>query len=309
MALLFKASPKFYLTCYYGAAIPLQKEHGITIGAILLLNNIKLKCGLSISIIIISDIITIATKDNSAVVILRSAICNLHLKIDIDNLIGLSSTALAQADTNSWVNQLNTSRQSRKEITPEFILSTLPFSIFLKTTDLNMLTNSIDLKPEISSQLELIDSMSVFNTKSIGVFYMQSKEGAPPPTDFVQFLNTLGVLVNVTEKSTTDYYGNIPSDGSDVSYCILHKTPLMQVAYHVNTLFDYSLVQNSEQDKANKISKYLSKDTVLIVWNESKEQIPQKFYESVLKKSYIFISPFEFGFYEVKVMVYQLQGI
>eukprot|EP00826_Nyctotherus_ovalis_P022095 TRINITY_DN17236_c0_g1_i9.p1 TRINITY_DN17236_c0_g1~~TRINITY_DN17236_c0_g1_i9.p1 ORF type:complete len:795 (+),score=216.77 TRINITY_DN17236_c0_g1_i9:104-2488(+) len=139
-------------------------------------------------------------------------------------------------------------KEQEAKIEPEHILNNLP-SISLRVTERNPGWDAVEVKGEISTLIESLDAVPVYDTHSIGVIYV------PPNSDFTEeslysakvwskrfetFLAELGSLVSVKDCANSYMYlGNMPLNGSDGKYGLVWQDKLTQIFFHVNILMQH----------------------------------------------------------------------
>lgn len=114
---------------------------------------------------------------------------------------------------------------------------------------------------------------------------------------FAVFLSKLGSLIDITKCCKSYFLGGFPKTGEDGLYGIVWRDSLMQVFFHVNTLMqhitDVGVGANLPKDEIifQKIKKYIDQENVVIIWNETDQEIPEDYLKLNKVDIFIIIKP------------------
>ena len=165
---------------------------------------------------------TVSTSKSKAIMILRNPICNMHIEIACCN--SLSEGKCKQPTENSWISKFYQDPIQGKEVMKsEFIISKLPYYILQK--GISLVSNSLPMSPEIKEQFALLDNITVYDTKRIGVYYIpKNSNGFTEPTqDFMDFVKSIGTLSNVLDGDNNNYKGGLPNNGADDKFIMAYR--------------------------------------------------------------------------------------
>uniref|UniRef100_A0A1A9WRI4 Rap-GAP domain-containing protein n=1 Tax=Glossina brevipalpis TaxID=37001 RepID=A0A1A9WRI4_9MUSC len=156
---------------------------------------------------------------------------------------------------------------------PSFVFLQLYHTGQLQTTD-----PPIKVPSEQMSAVNLLDLAPPFETHKIGVLYVGQGQcnnvveilrNSHGSTRYVEFLRSIGTLVNLKEAAQNNLFVTLDTGGADGNFTYVWKDDIVQVTFHVATLMPTKL--NSDPN-CNEKKKHIGNDYVNIVYNESSEE-------------------------------------
>ncbi|XP_030373019.1 tuberin [Scaptodrosophila lebanonensis] len=156
-----------------------------------------------------------------------------------------------------------------------------PSFVFLQlfsTGQLEVTETPLRVGSEHVSLLKLLDLVPPFETHRIGVLYVGQGQcnneveilrNSYGSTRYVEFLRSIGTLVNLKEAEQNNLFIGLDKSGADGKFTYIWKDDILQVTFHVATLMPTNL---QDDPNCNEKKKHIGNDFVKILYNESGEE-------------------------------------
>ena len=245
-------------------------------------------------------IFIIQTKSNEAIIEFRNIVSHnsMNVKIKEPPFKPQQSSNEALSILSNIRNNKEVSYVLSKEptlISPEYLLNhlpcTFPFVVDGKTW------NNYHLNSEIKECLKLLDSIPVYNVHTVCLLYIPSHSNFELEQlfnvktwseEFEIFMSKLGSVIDI--KSCVEGCECIGLRPKYDGHGIFWRDNFSHLLFHINVLMQ------SEDTKT-----FFENDSVCVLWNESEEKLPKKFFSSSMKIG-IVITPYPDKYYQVEIL-------